>query len=292
MKHTSLFLSLIAYCGMSSTYAQKTFDLKVWPNGPKIESKNHNQTELVKTGLLSNNNEATLKVFLPKSDRKTPMIVVCPGGGYRNLSIDSEGADFAPWLNERGIAMVVLNYRMPAGVNEIPLSDLQETLTLVRENAEEWNIDAGKVGVMGFSAGGHLAAMGAVSGEGITKPDFQILFYPVISMTDSITHKGSKNNLLGGNQDNNKLVEYYSADKRVDRKTPPAFIALADDDNSVIPMNSILYYSALKDYNIPAELHIYPSGGHGWGFKPTFDYRDEWQNALDGWLEKTLNNNM
>ncbi len=291
MKRTSLVLSLIAFCGFNNAYAQKNFDLKVWPDGPKIESKNPNQTRLIKTGLLNNNNEATLEVFLPNSDTKTPMIVICPGGGYMNLSIDSEGSDFAPWLNERGIAVAVLNYRMPAGVNEIPLSDLQKTLTLIRENSAEWNINSNKVGVMGFSAGGHLAAMGAVSGEGMTKPDFQVLFYPVISMTDTITHKGSKKNLLGANQNNSKLVEYYSADKRVDKNTPPAFIVLADDDNAVIPMNSILYYSALKNHNIPAELHIYPSGGHGWGFKPTFEYRDEWQNALDEWLEKTLDNN-
>ena len=127
MKRTSLALSIIAFCGVNSAYAQKSFDLKVWPDGPKIESKNPNQTKLVKTGLLNNNNEATLEVFLPKSKTSTPMIVICPGGGYVNLSVDSEGSDFAPWLNERGIAVAVLNYRMPAVVDEIPLSDLQHT---------------------------------------------------------------------------------------------------------------------------------------------------------------------
>ncbi len=288
----SLIFSLASCCCFNYASAQKVIDLKVWPDGPTIESENPNKTKVIKAGLISNNNEATIELFLPESDTPTPVIAVCPGGGYVNLSIDSEGSDFAPWLNKRGIAVAVLNYRMPAGVNEIPLSDLQQTFTLLRENADKWNIDVDNVGVMGFSAGGHLAAMGAVSGEGMTKPNFQILFYPVISMTDSITHKGSKSNLLGSNQGNAKMANFYSADKRVDENTPPAFIVLADDDNVVIPMNSILYYTALKDHKVPAELHIYPSGGHGWGFKPTFEYRHEWQRALDGWLDKTLDNNL
>lgn len=230
-------------------------------------------------------NIPSLTVYLPeKSKASGAAVVVCPGGGYGFLASGHEGTDVARWLNERGIAAFVLKYctvskHQPAPLMEAPLLDAQRAIRLVRANASQWNIDAKKVGICGFSAGGHLASTAAThfdlgkkdGDDSIVKmscrPDFAILCYPVISMKSPHTHQGSRNNLLGKNPDE-KLVELFCNDLQVTKETPPTFLFHTDEDKAVPPMNSILFYAALKKQGVPAELHIYEKGVHGVGLAP------------------------
>ena len=193
-------------------------------------------------------------------------VVICPGGGYAGLAIQHEGSEFAKWLNGQGITAFVLKYRMPNKHKEVPLDDAQQAMRYVRKHANEFGIDANKVGIAGFSAGGHLAATTSThyTTEGTsTKPDFSILFYPVITM-EMATHGGSRSNLLG-DKPLPEDIQFFSNEKQINANTPPAILLLSDDDKSVSPVNSVFYYEALKKNNIPATMYIFPKGGHGWG---------------------------
>ncbi|MDD3108404.1 MAG: alpha/beta hydrolase, partial [Alistipes sp.] len=199
-------------------------------------------------------------------------VVVCPGGGYAFTAYAHEGIAVAQWLNARGITALVLRYRMPNGHASIPLSDAQATLRLVRKNASAWHVDPHQVGIMGFSAGGHLASSAStLFNDSTDRPDFSILIYPVVSLRRPITHVGSRDNLLGADT-TQRMIDRYSAEKQITDHTSTAFIALSDDDPAVSPLNSIGYYTALKQHGIPCELHIYPHGGHGWGWRTEFAY--------------------
>ena len=229
------------------------------------------------------------QLYIPKTNSGRA-VIICPGGGYAYLAAGHEGDQPAKWFNSQGITAMVLYYRMPNGHREVPLADLHQAIRVMRENAEEWNIDPAKVGIIGFSAGGHLASTGTVKFDESTRPDFSILIYPVISLTPELAHNGSRNNLLGpadkmDKQEYDKLIAEYSADQNVTEDTPPVFIALSNDDKTVPPQNSTAMYNALKAKNIPAELHIYPSGGHGWGFRESFKYYDEFTTSLARWLK-------
>lgn len=206
--------------------------------------------------------------------------MICPGGGYTHLSFKKEGSEVAKWLNSFGVTAFVLKYRLPHdSIMEDKriigsLQDAQEAIRTVRRHAVAWGIKPDKIGIMGFSAGGHLAALLSTQYNRViyqndtlsARPDFSILIYPVISMEDSITHKGSKTNLLGENPDLEE-INLYSAEKQVHEETPPAFIVHATDDRSVSVENSLAYYNALLKYHIPATLHIFEKGGHGFGLK-------------------------
>ena len=196
--------------------------------------------------------------------------MICPGGGYTNLAYQHEGYDWVPYFNGQGVGLAVLKYRMPKGVNkDVPISDAEEAMRLIRENASEWGVNPNDVGIMGFSAGGHLASTIATHAPIELRPNFQVLMYPVITMDDKYTHKGSKKSLLGDNPPV-ELVELYSNDKQIDDNTPRAFIAFSNDDGAVSPINGINYYTALHNNNVPAALYIYPTGGHGWGIRDSF----------------------
>lgn len=202
-------------------------------------------------------------------------------GGYGCVCYEREGLEVAHWLGDHGIAALVLRYRMPNGHHEIPLEDVHEAIRIARRNAPSWGVDPHQVGVMGFSAGGHLASTASTHFDERTRPDFSILIYPVITMGERYTHMGSRENLLGKGYDAG-LVERYSSERQVTPQTPPAFIALSDNDEVVPVRNSILYYDALKENGVPAELHVYPTGRHGWIGR--FDYWDEYRAALLRWL--------
>lgn len=251
--------------------AQSTFEVKLYngkqpyDNGDKMDT-------------------AKVRVYLPIDREATGRaVVICPGGGYSSLSMDTEGYDWGEFFQNQGIAAIVLKYSLPHGNPKVPIADAEQAIKLVRMNATAWKISRNDVGIMGFSAGGHLAATLATSSHGEAKPDFQILFYPVISMTEGFGHEGSFNNFLGSHP-SKRDQRKYSADLNVSRMTPRAFIALSDDDNSVPPANGVNYYTELYKNDIRASLHVYPGGGHGWGSKIGFRYHEELMMDLKAWL--------
>lgn len=224
-----------------------------------------------------------MHVFTVKSKTPTKAVILMPGGAYEVLAVYKEGFMWKQFFNREKVATIVLTYRTPNGHHEVPAEDVYQAMRLVKQHAEEWNIDTTQIGVMGFSAGGHLASTVATHAPTDVWPAFQILFYPVISMSDELTHKQSRNNLLGNN-DTPELREYYSNELQVKPFTPRAYIIAADNDKVVPVMNSIKYYEALKKYKIPAEMHLFPSGGHGFGIYPSFKYHEALMKTLSDWL--------
>ena len=225
--------------------------------------------------------EATLTIY-PAKNPNGQAIVACPGGGYAGIATTHEGHDMAAWFNTQGITYAVLHYRMPYGKHEIPLSDAHQAIHYMRKNAEKWGIE--QLGIMGSSAGGHLASTAATHFDAETRPDFQILFYPVVTMTD-YTHQGSKDNLLGKNP-SEELVKLYSNELQVTEQTPPAFIMHSSNDDAVPVLNSINYYLALCKHGVWSSMHLYPIGGHGWGYNESFPYKAQWKNELEKWLRE------
>jgi acetyl esterase/lipase len=237
---------------------------------------------------------ARLDVYHPKNPNGQ-MVLICPGGAYWITATFSEGLYAAQWLTERGITAVVLIYRMPLKVaNGAPLEDVHNAMMYCREHASEWGVKSNQIGIMGFSAGGHLAASGSVLYvDAQTRPDFSVLFYPVITFEDNITHNGTRTNLIDKKE---YLKEYYSLENQINHNTPPAFILHSSDDNAVPVENSLRYYHNLVKMQVPAEMHIIPVGGHGWGFHDNSfrkdgkgdvieQYRDVIYSALENFLK-------
>ena len=228
--------------------------------------------------------QPSLRVFLPAPELATGRAVVaCPGGGYSGLAVNHEGYDWAPYFNKQGIALIVLKYRMPKGDRSLPISDAEAAMKMVRDSADVWNLNPNDIGIMGSSAGGHLASTIATHAPEALRPNFQILFYPVITMDKSFTHMGSHDNLLGKDASAD-LEKEFSNEKQVTKETPRAFIVYSDDDKVVPPANGVNYYLALNKKGVPSVLHIYPTGGHGWGIREDFLYKSEMQNELTSWL--------
>ncbi|CUP69631.1 GDSL-type esterase/lipase family protein [Bacteroides thetaiotaomicron] len=228
--------------------------------------------------------QPSLRVFLPAPELATGRAVVaCPGGGYSGLAVNHEGYDWAPYFNKQGIALIVLKYRMPKGDRTLPISDAEAAMKMVRDSADVWNLNPNDIGIMGSSAGGHLASTIATHAPEVLRPNFQILFYPVITMDKSFTHMGSHDNLLGKDASAD-LEKEFSNEKQVTKETPRAFIVYSDDDKVVPPANGVNYYLALNKKGVPSVLHIYPTGGHGWGIREDFLYKSEMQNELTSWL--------
>lgn len=226
-----------------------------------------------------------MTVYLPDKNKATGRaVIVLPGGAYAMHAIGHEGKDLAPFFNARGIATIVVEYTLPEGDRNKPMNDVKNAIRTVRENAKAWNIDPDQVGIMGSSAGGHLASTIATHTSGVEKPDFQILFYPVISMQPGLTHDQTCANFLGKNP-SQQLLDEYSNDKQVKKDTPRALILMSEDDNAVPIENGTQYYEALHKAGVPVSYHIYPSGGHGWGLLPTFKYHNEMLNEISSWLK-------
>ncbi len=243
----------------------------------------------------------TIEVRLPSRGNATGQaVIVCPGGAYAGLAYDWEGTDIAGWLNSRGIAAVILRYRLPVDGDVAhqkwlcPLLDAQRAIRYTRAHAAEWAINSAKVGIMGFSAGGHVASTAgthfdagdATAADPIdrfsSRPDFLILIYPVITMAE-YTHAGSRENLLGKNP-TDALVQRYSNELHVTSDTPPTFLVHAGDDNAVPVQNSLLFYEALVAHKVPAELHVYPHGGHGFSLALGKGRLAEWPQLCARWL--------
>lgn len=236
---------------------------------------------------LSADNKSNVVCFLPEKPSGKAIVGV-PGGGYSMLSNTHEGTDWSNWLNQKGIAYFVVNYRLPNGDRTLPISDVENTFRIVRDSAKAWNINPHDVGIMGFSAGGHLSSVISTHSEFEVRPDFTILFYPVISMDEKISHKWSCINFLGEEGHKNpELVKEYSTQNAVKRHlTPPALIIMASDDRLVPPVtNGIQYYSAMRNQGNECSMFIYPTGDHGFGIGPWFKYHDQMLNDLSIWLD-------
>ena len=269
---TLLFAAALMMASATSAFAQRPITINLWPSEPAVASTDDKDT-------------AQVQVFLPREKMATGRaVVICPGGGYQTLAMDSEGRDWATFFNNMGIAAIVLKYRMPNGNKMVPISDAEEAMKLVRRKAAEWHIKPNEVGIMGASAGGHLASVLATKATGAARPDFQILLYPVITMQPGLTHRGSRDRFLGTKPSKAEERE-YSTDQQVTRSTPRAWIALSDDDRTVMPINGVNYYAELYRHDVPASLHVYPGGRHGWGRKQTFKYNLEMELDLRAWLQ-------
>jgi acetyl esterase/lipase len=269
---------------------------KTIPNAKKSDVQELNDTTS-KRGKVSKVVLPTLTAFLPeKANANGTAVIICPGGGYSYLVINNEGSNVARDFAAHGIAAFVLKYRLPSDVIMInreigPLQDAQQAIKTVRERAKEWNINPNKVGIMGFSAGGHLASTAATHYQKAVienplntslRPDFALLIYPVITFQDSILHKGSKKALIGENASPEKVKE-YSNELQVTTDTPPAFLVACSDDKVVPVANSINYYTALQKHSVKAEIHIYQSGGHGFGMNNATT-KDKWMDHLYNWM--------
>ena len=239
----------------------------------------------------------TLTPFLPAADKASgAAVVICPGGGYGGLAISYEGMDVGAWMAKRGVAGFVLKYRVTPYKHPIPLQDAQRALRTVRARAKEWGVDPARVGVLGFSAGGHLASTAATHFDdgkldavdpierASCRPDFAVLCYPVITFKPPHTHMGSRINLLGKDA-NEKLVESLCNDEQVTDKTPPTFLFHTADDNVVPVKNSLLFFEALHKAKVPAELHVYEHGRHGVGLAPNEPALSSWPALLETWMK-------
>lgn len=267
--------------------AQKPVELLLWPDGAPNTNGLTGKQEDLEGGRVANIVNPSITVYCPAKPNGMA-IIMCPGGGYGRLAMNHEGHDMAAWVTTQGITYVVLKYRMPNGHNEVPLSDAEQAIRIVREHAKEWGINPHRVGIMGASAGGHLAAsLATLYSSDATRPDFQILFYPVISMIKGVTHGGSRRNLIGENP-SVELEQKYSLERQVSPRSPQAFIMLSGDDGAVPPINGIGYYLALREQKVPSTLHVYPTGGHGWGFSDNFTYKRQWTGELEKWLKDGL----
>lgn len=261
---------LVMLCAMAiGAQAQQRFELPLWEGSEVTDDAA----------------EARLYVHLA-AEPSGQAIVICPGGGYVGLAIGYEGHDFAPWLNHNGISVIVLKYRMPRQRHHIPLADAEQAMRVVRAHAAEWGIDPNNIGIMGSSAGGHLAATLATHyGSKETRPDFQVLLYPVITMDKSYTHMGSHDQLVG--QDASpELEQKYSNEKQVTAETPRAFIVTPAADNIVPVKNTLNYAQALIDHKVPCSVHIYPGGFHGFGSQMSFKDAEIWHQELLRWLQR------
>jgi acetyl esterase/lipase len=281
MKKT--FLAVVLMAAASGAAAQGyEMEIPLWPDGP-AESNGLTGPEVRNSDWsVTNVSEAAIYVWPAQGTPNGQAMLICPGGGYSGQAANHEGIQWAEWFALKGITAIVLKYRLPNGHSEIPLADTQQAMRVIRERAKEWAVDPAKVGVMGFSAGGHLASTLLTHFDAESRPDFGILFYPVVTMTDS-THGGSRRNLLGENP-SPELIERFSNERQVTPETPPTMILFSDDDTAVPPVNGTAFYDALKACGIPAAMHIYPVGGHGWGFRKEFRYHDAMIAAVEDWL--------
>ena len=300
MKDTFFTLFL---CLATGVLQSQNFILPLWEGDPPNyresgEIMKSDTTNIVRLSLVQH---PDIAVFLPsKSNATGEAVVICPGGGYHILAYDWEGSDIARWFSSRGIAAMVLKYRLPVSESNIiphktPLMDAQRAFRMVRYHAGSWNIDPGKIGIMGFSAGGHLASTLSTHFDAgdpghndpvekmSCRPDFSILVYPVISFTEEFSHAGSRTALLGEDADPD-LVRYYSNELQVSEDTPPAILVHSGDDRAVPVQNSIAYYGALLEKGNPAELHVYPYGSHGYSLAIGKGHLATWPDRVLEWI--------
>jgi acetyl esterase/lipase len=303
MKRQRLLSAVLISLFTVSGFAQ-TLTLKLWPDGIPGSKTDPSYVEKITTtdGRITRCEKVVnpdLTLFLPAPEKANgAAVLICPGGGYGVLAFDHEGNAIARWLNDNGIAGIILKYRLPSDQIMIdksigPLQDAQEAMRVIRRNAVSWKINPDRVGVIGFSAGGHLASTLSthyaekvydVKDNTSARPNFSLLISPVISFDTVITHMGTRNNLIGLKPDI-KQVQRFSNELQITADTPPAFLVHSADDKAVPVMNSIGYFRALQKNNIPVELHIFQKGGHGYGLSPNGGTESSWPGLCIKWLK-------
>lgn len=292
MRYIIAIAALLVSLGASAQKAISNIEcnadkvVALWDNTNAPHSNEETKDEVRdKRGHLRYTSHTELYIYQAAKDKATgEAVVILPGGGYSAVCIEREGFKLAEHFKSEGITAIVVKYRLPNnGHKEIPMEDAVGALRYARKHAKKLGIDPERVGIVGSSAGGHLAASVATMAAEEDKPAFAILFYPVISGMDYMTHQGSFRNLLGKTH-SPALREEYSLERRVSATTPPTILLLSDNDGTVPPINSIRFYEALKHHGVKASLHIYPEGGHGWVCRPSFRYAESWQRDLRMWL--------
>ena len=282
-----IVLSFVLFATALVSYAQapepiKPDSLMLWPSG----APNAFEIPGPESGFITFRAKEYETAYLEVYPARNPTglcVIMCPGGAYILESQEHEGRDLKDWFNTRGITYCMLQYRLPCGHHEVPLSDVQQAMRIMRSKAEEYGFS--KICIAGNSAGGHLAACAATMYDSpLTRPDFQFLMYPVITMEASFTNMMSRDALLGKNPSQD-LVDRYSCEKNVTADTPPAFIFLCSDDPAVPPANSLRYYEALIANGVSTAMHIYPFGAHGFGWDDTMRFKANWVHEFETWLE-------
>lgn len=277
-------LSISIFITISAMSQEK---IMLYPNGPTESNELKVAESFRDPEFIINISEPRMEAFIAdKTKANGTAVLICPGGGYSGVSQIKEGSEFAKWFNEMGVSAFVLYYRMPNGHHAIPLKDAQMAFSIIRSHAKDWKIKKSKIGIMGFSAGGHLAStFGTHFKSKAERPAFMLLGYPVVTMDSTFTHKGSRNNLLG-KKPSDELVKLYSNELQVSKKTPPTFIVHAKDDGAVPIANSEKLELALKAKNIPVKLVVYDKGGHGFGMRKRNIPADNWPEELRNWMIK------
>jgi acetyl esterase/lipase len=303
MKFKVLFLLAVSFISVNLAAFSQATVIPLWSGkipGARSDPAYKAETVFVDgSPRVSRVTDPTLDFYpAPKETANGTAVIICPGGGYGRLAVDHEGSQVAVWFNKMGVTAFVLKYRLPSDVimkdkSIGPLQDVQQAIRLVRSRSREFNTDPNKIGIMGFSAGGHLASTASThfnekvyetNDTTSARPDFSLLIYPVISMDTTITHRGSRNALIGL-KPTPELEKRFSNELMVTDKTPPAFLVHATDDGTVPVENSIRYLLALRAHHIPAELHIYQKGGHGFGLGKSNGTESTWPEACKKWLE-------
>ncbi|WP_337044618.1 alpha/beta hydrolase [Emticicia sp. 17c] len=295
MKNAFIKTTAVLLVSLTSYMAKAQEILPLYPSAIPNSKVSDVKESGANTGVLRGVTTPTLEVYRPDKDKATgTAVVIVPGGGYSVVVYQGEGINTAKELVKKGITAFVLKYRLPDNATMTdkkigPLQDAQQAIKMVRENAAQWNIDKNKIGIMGFSAGGHLASTAAThfetpyienSNNTSLRPDFQILVYPVISLTDSLAHKGSRENLIGKNPSVADIT-LFSNELQVKSNTPPAYLTHTADDKVVDVDNSIVYFEKLRHQKVEVEMHIYPKGDHGFIFR-----HEGWMEPLFGWLKR------
>jgi acetyl esterase/lipase len=304
MKTRILLLAFLIFTIMTFKSTAQVSSLNLWPEGIPgfIVNDSYVEKATAANGINTRFEKVTspaLFPYLPPKESATgTAVLICPGGGYGALAFNHEGHAVAQWLNDNGIAGIILKYRLPSDLimkdkTVGPLQDAQEAIRIIRRNASKWNIDPNKIGVLGFSAGGHLAStLSTHYAEKVyepkdtvsAKPNFSLLIYPVITMDSSFTHMGSRRNLIGA-RPSAEDIKRFSNELQVNEKTPPAFMVHSADDKAVPIKNSIVYFEQLVKYGIPSELHIFQKGGHGYGLGGGKDTQSSWPELCIKWLK-------
>ena len=284
MKKIFCVMSLLVLMNMVAQ--SKVVEIELWPDGAP-NSSGITSPEIQEGNIISSVTRPVLYVY-PAAEPNGTAIIMCPGGAYAKLAFNHEGTDMAEWFNSMGITYAVLKYRMPNGHDDVPLSDAEQAMRIMRLRGSEWGVDTNSIGIAGASAGGHLAATLATHySSAETKPDFQVLFYPVITTERGVTHQGSVDNLCG-TAPTAEQMHRFSNELHVNGDKPKAIIPVSAHDSAGPVANSLRYFEALTRNGVLSSLHVYPIGEHGWGYYDHFPYNRQWKEELAQWLRQEV----